>query len=102
MLKKYSYFSLIGGYKNIFINKSAKKYKRGVTFEDISEELNQKANNVKLAFGSQFDDDLLNSINWTNEEADDIDQPIFNLQGVQVKNPEKGIYIRGGKKYLVK
>lgn len=35
MLKKYSYFSLIGGYKNIFINKSAKKYKRGVTFEDI-------------------------------------------------------------------
>ena len=74
----------------------------GVTFEDISEELNQKANNVKLAFGSQFDDDLLNSINWTNEEADDIDQPIFNLQGVQVKNPEKGIYIRGGKKYLVK
>ena len=29
MLKKYSYFSLIGGYKNIFINKSAKKYKRG-------------------------------------------------------------------------
>lgn len=74
----------------------------GVTFENISEELNQKANNVKLAFGSQFDDDLLNSINWTNEEADDIDQPIFNLQGVQVKNPEKGIYIRGGKKYLVK
>ena len=74
----------------------------GVTFEDISEELNQKANNVKLAFGSQFDDDLLNSINWTNEEADDIDQPIFNLQGVQVKNPEKGIYISGGKKYLVK
>ena len=73
-----------------------------VTFEDISEELNQKANNVKLAFGSQFDDDLLNSINWTNEEADDIDQPIFNLQGVQVKNPEKGIYISGGKKYLVK
>jgi len=73
-----------------------------VTFEDISEELNQKANNVKLAFGSQFDDDLLNSINWSNEEADDIDLPIFNLQGVQVKNPEKGIYIRGGKKYLVK
>lgn len=74
----------------------------GVTFENISEELNQKANNVKLAFGSQFDDDLLNSINWSNEEADDTDQPIFNLQGVQVKNPEKGIYIRGGKKYLVK
>lgn len=35
MLTKYSYFSLIGGYKNIFINKSAGKYKRGTTFEDI-------------------------------------------------------------------
>ena len=73
-----------------------------VTFENISEELNQKANNVKLAFGSQFDDDLLNSIRLSNEEADDTDLPIYNLQGVQVKNPEKGIYIRGGKKYLVK
>lgn len=87
-------------------DKTIPKYKAylhlGVTFENISEELNQKANNVKLAFGPQGDDDLLNSINWTNEEADDIDQPIFNLQGVQVKNPEKGIYIRGGKKYLVK
>lgn len=74
----------------------------GVKFEEISDELNNQVKTVKLAFGSQGDDDLLNSINWTNEEADDIDQPIYNLQGVQVKNPEKGIYIRGGKKYLVK
>ena len=88
--------------KTITIPKNKAYLHLGVTFENISEELNQKANNVKLAFGSQFDDDLLNSINWTNEEADDIDQPIFNLQGVQVKNPEKGIYIRGGKKFLVK
>lgn len=35
MLTRYGYFSLIGGYKNIFINKSVKKYKRGTTFEDL-------------------------------------------------------------------
>lgn len=35
MLKQISYFSLIGGYKNIFINPTVKKYKRGVEFEEI-------------------------------------------------------------------
>ena len=35
MLTRYGYFSLIGGYKNIYINKSVGKYKRGTTFEDI-------------------------------------------------------------------
>ena len=35
MLTRYGYFSLIGGYKNIFINRSVRKYKRGTTFEDI-------------------------------------------------------------------
>ena len=44
----------------------------------------------------------MNSINLFDDVVDDIDLPIYNLQGVQVKNPEKGIYIRGGKKYLVK
>lgn len=34
-LTQYGYFSLIGGYKNIFINPSVKKYRRGTTFEDI-------------------------------------------------------------------
>lgn len=29
MLTRYGYFSLIGGYKNIYINKSVRKYKRG-------------------------------------------------------------------------
>lgn len=35
MLTRISYFSLIGGYKNIFINPTMNKYKRGVKFEDI-------------------------------------------------------------------
>ena len=28
MLTRYGYFSLIGGYKNIYINKSVRKYKK--------------------------------------------------------------------------
>ena len=34
-LKDYSYFGLISGYKEIFYNKTAHKYRRGVAFEDI-------------------------------------------------------------------
>lgn len=35
MLTQISYFSLIGGYKNMFINPTMNKYKRGVRFVDI-------------------------------------------------------------------
>ena len=31
-----------------------------------------------------------------------LDGPIYTLSGQQVKNPGKGIYIRNGKKYLIK
>lgn len=71
------------------------------TWEQIKEDLLPNSN-VKLQFGHQAEDENFNSINLSNEVVDDIDLPIYNLQGVQVKNPEKGIYIRGGKKYLVK
>ena len=71
------------------------------TWEQIKEDLLPN-NNVKIVFGSKFGDEDLNSINLFNDVVEDADLPIYNLQGVQVKNPEKGIYIRGGKKYLVK
>ena len=34
-----------------------------------------------------------------NGEADDI---IYNLSGIRVTNPQKGIYIKNGKKYIIK
>lgn len=35
--------------------------------------------------------------------ADDNDAPVYDLMGRRVQNPtQKGIYIRGGKKILVK
>ena len=71
------------------------------TWEQISQDLNPN-NSVKLNFGHKTEDGVLNSISLFNDVVDDADQPIYNLQGVQVKNPEKGVYIRGGKKYLVK
>ncbi|GEM_PF-7050284 len=89
-------------YSGNTIPKNKAYLKLSVTLEELADYLSDNPNPIKLAFGSQFDDDLLNSIRLSNEEAEDTDQPIYNLQGVQVKNPEKGIYIRGGKKYLVK
>lgn len=74
-----------------------------VDWETISDgDFETKLNNVKLVFGFNSGDENLNSISLFDDVVDDIDLPIYNLQGVQVKNPEKGIYIRGGKKYLVK
>lgn len=35
MLTDIGYFSLIGGYKNLFINLMTRKYEGGTTFEDI-------------------------------------------------------------------
>ena len=30
------------------------------------------------------------------------DNAIYNLQGVRVANPQKGIYVKNGKKYVIK
>ena len=37
ILRQTSYYSLIGGYKDIFKNSTTKKYKDGTRFEDIVE-----------------------------------------------------------------
>ncbi len=36
------------------------------------------------------------------ESDNDTNEPIYNLQGIQVINPTPGIYIRGGKKIVIK
>lgn len=47
ILKQTSYYSLIGGYKDIFKNPTTKKYKDGTRFEDIVEKM---FDNVKREF----------------------------------------------------
>ena len=89
-------------YGGATIPKNKAYLKLNVTFEEISEVLNSNNNTVKLAFGTRYGDEDLNSINLFNNVVEDTDLPIYNLQGIQVKNPKKGIYIRGNKKYLVK
>lgn len=39
----------------------------------------------------------INSINAAGDDA-----PVYNLSGMRVKNPTRGIYVKNGKKYIVK
>ena len=38
----------------------------------------------------------------TIEIKDDDDAAIYNLQGIRVAHPQKGIYVKNGKKYVIK
>ena len=73
-----------------------------VPLDELATYLNEESNEIKLAFGKQFDENDFNSIDILNELVDDADLPIYNLQGIQVKIPKKGVYIRGGRKILIK
>ena len=59
------------------------------TTEDIS--------NAKVVFG--FDDETTAIENVETQKADNA---IYNLNGVRVKNPTKGIFIQNGKKVIIK
>lgn len=39
----------------------------------------------------------INSVNAADDDA-----PVYNLSGMRVKNPTRGIYVKNGKKYIVK
>ena len=52
MLKQIGYFSLISGYKAPFKNPTTKKYRDGVTFEDI------------VAFDNEFTEDIVRQNRW--------------------------------------
>ena len=56
-------------------------------------------------FEINIDDDMPTGIDAPTSVAigtQSLDGPIYTLSGQQVKNPGKGIYIRNGKKYLIK
>ncbi len=42
------------------------------------------------------------AIHALEEEGDKASQPIYDLQGIRVSKATKGIYLRGGKKYIIK
>lgn len=70
-----------------------------VPLNELSEYVQNQANNAKFVFGS-FEDPT--RIELSNAVADDADGPIFDLQGRKIKNPTQGIYVRKGKKFVVK
>lgn len=41
-------------------------------------------------------------INDVNTKGIDVNAPMYNMQGVQVKSATKGVFIQNGKKYIVK
>lgn len=51
-----------------------------------------------------FDDAMVTGIDGIidNTAADKADEPYYNLNGMQVVRPSKGVYIRGGKKVIIK
>ena len=54
------------------------------------------AKTVKFSFGETT------GIKLSNIVVDDADAPIFDLQGRKIQNPSTGIYVKKGKKFVVK
>lgn len=62
------------------------------------------ANNQAKAFSFRFDnDDYITGIdNITEADKNKDSAPYYNIDGIQVNNPTKGLYIHNGKKIIIK
>ena len=60
------------------------------------------ANNVKVVLAYEGDDEALGIDNVADDGTFVEDAPIYNVAGQRVNSLDKGIYIVGGKKILVK
>ena len=69
-----------------------------MSLSEFEEQYKEKANNAKFAF--KFEEPAMIELN--NVVVDDADAPVFDLQGRKVKVMKAGIYVKKGKKYVVK
>lgn len=53
------------------------------------------------SFGEPFEDEY-EATGISNVKSENTDDAIYNLQGVKVANPVKGVYVKGGKKIIIK
>lgn len=53
------------------------------------------------SFGEPFEDEY-GTTGINNVKSENTDDAIYNLQGVKVANPVKGIYVKAGKKIIIK
>lgn len=69
-----------------------------MSLSEFEEQYKEKANNAKFAF--KFEEPAMIELN--NVVVDDADAPVFDLQGRKVKAVKAGVYVKKGKKYVVK
>lgn len=69
-----------------------------MSLSEFEEQYKEKANNAKFAF--KFEEPAMIELN--NVVVDDADTPVFDLQGRKVKAVKAGVYVKKGKKYVVK
>ena len=53
------------------------------------------------SFGEPFEDEY-GTTSISNVKSENTDDAIYNLQGVKVANPVKGVYVKAGKKIIIK
>ena len=72
--------------------------------EGLEEEAEQHAKTATFCFGLPEEEieGVTTNIVLSDEIVNEIGDAIYDLQGRKVKNPTNGIYIRDGKKYVVK
>lgn len=70
----------------------------------LEEEAEQHAKTATFCFGLPEEEieGVTTDIVLSDEIVNEIDDTIYDLQGRKVKNPTNGIYIRDGKKYIIK
>ena len=73
-------------------------------FEKSTDTTEAKANGwISMSLAYDGDDETTGIKEIVSEEENTIDDDvIYNLSGVRVTNPQKGIYIKNGKKYIIK
>ena len=57
------------------------------------------AKDITIEFGSEEDTDGVQGVVVTDHDVDDT---WYTLQGIRVETPTHGVFIRGGKKYVIK
>lgn len=67
-------------------------------FEELG--IRVDAKNLNISFDEESDD--TDGINGVVTSDSDADKSWYTLQGVRVESPTRGIFIRGGKKYIMK
>lgn len=74
-----------------------------MSLSEFEEQYKEKANNAKFAFRFESEETPTPTIiELSNTIVEDDDMPVFDLQGRKVQPNKAGIYIKKGKKFVVK